>query len=431
MITYYYSPIATWLRIPREVYQSAQDEMKPVLKQHGFTWAQKRSEWYAKGQIDPQTLQAVLGVFAPVVEMTKPSARERIERIKAPVLAETIADVINIPRTSASKPLPMYAPKLRTLADGLTKQIDAKLNSGTANQNPTPRRAGIIAGQRADAEKMQRMQRVLYALADQWESGTIEQPWSNITRKSQLETIDGRYRNPARDSLGLYEWELDEWRDWGVTRVNFDTFIAEYKAMAEGGRTAESEAQRKIRELEASIQFVKIDGFWSTQRKLAERMVELADIRPGQRVLEPSAGKGNIADAIRSLCPESIIDVAERNHTLRQILELKGYRVIGDDCIEIMPDEYRYDRALLNPPFEAGQDMAHAMHCYSLLNPGGRLVAIVGAGAIHNSTNKHKAFQAWLDEVGADIEKLDESDYGKDHGRTTGVSTYVICIDKD
>ena len=39
------------------------------------------------------------------------------------------------------------------------------------------------------------------------------------------------------------------------------------------------------------------------------------------------------------------------------------------------------DRVVMNPPFERYQDRDHVLHALSLLKPGGRLVAITGAGA--------------------------------------------------
>jgi len=393
-IIFYHSPVATWLRIPSELTH----DIAPVLKSHNIKYSAKRSEWYSAQRIEPSALQSILGTFAPVVEMTQPTAKERYNRIKEkPIGVAPIRDNVYPLPYEKQVVQQSIAPRLRKVADGLTKQIDAKLNSGTASQNPTPKRQRVLDGQRADAARMQRIQRVLYALADQWDSATIDAPWANITSKSDLEKIDVRMCYPNHDGY-VYSSEVGTWESWGVTRDTFDTFMAEYNAMAAGVQSVVSDTQRQIAELERSIQFSRIDGFWSTPMQLAHRMAEMAHLAPGMRVLEPSAGKGNIADAIRALCPDAVIDVAERNYTLSEILKLKGYKVISNDCLSIESSSDRYDRCLLNPPFESGQDMAHVLHCYSLLTPGGRLVAIVGAGAIHNSTNKHKAFQAWLDD---------------------------------
>ncbi len=44
--------------------------------------------------------------------------------------------------------------------------------------------------------------------------------------------------------------------------------------------------------------------------------------------------------------------------------------MIGSDFMEAVP-EPRFDRALMNPPFENGQDIAHVRHAFQVLKPGG------------------------------------------------------------
>ncbi|MEP7219919.1 MAG: hypothetical protein ABI876_13435, partial [Bacteroidota bacterium] len=59
-----------------------------------------------------------------------------------------------------------------------------------------------------------------------------------------------------------------------------------------------------------------------------------ADIEPGLSILEPSAGKGNIADAVRDECPSCSIDVIELNDRRAELLQLKGYHLVGRDTLE-------------------------------------------------------------------------------------------------
>ena len=51
-------------------------------------------------------------------------------------------------------------------------------------------------------------------------------------------------------------------------------------------------------------------------------IVEAAEIEPGMSVLEPSAGKGNIADAIRESHPDAKLDTVEYQRELGKILEI-------------------------------------------------------------------------------------------------------------
>src|SRR5690349_5257804 len=76
---------------------------------------------------------------------------------------------------------------------------------------------------------------------------------------------------------------------------------------------------------------------YSTPERLARWMVELADIRPGMRVLEPSAGEGDLADAVRATAPSAALDVLEIEPTLQDRLQQKGYRLVGDDALRYRP----------------------------------------------------------------------------------------------
>lgn len=66
-----------------------------------------------------------------------------------------------------------------------------------------------------------------------------------------------------------------------------------------------------------------------------------------------------------------------------------------------------YDRIIMNPPCDA----EHVQHAYSLLKPGGRLVAIMGEGVFYGQDKKAVAFREWLDEVGGTSEKLEEGTF--------------------
>ncbi|MBO8161344.1 MAG: hypothetical protein H0Z24_06870 [Thermosipho sp. (in: Bacteria)] len=167
----------------------------------------------------------------------------------------------------------------------------------------------------------------------------------------------------------------------------------------------------------------KIEGYFPTPKKIVEKMIELADIKEGDKVLEPSAGMGHIADEIGI----GKVDVAEFNSTLREILKLKGHNVIGNNALEI---KGKYDKIIMNPPFEKGQDIEHVMYAYeNNLKPGGRLVAIMSEGPFFRSDKKSKEFREWLEKVGGYSEKLPEGTF-KESDRKTGVNTRIVVIDK-
>ncbi len=90
-----------------------------------------------------------------------------------------------------------------------------------------------------------------------------------------------------------------------------------------------------------------------------------------------------------------------------------------------------YDRIVMNPPFSDGRDIDHVRHAFSLLKPGGRIVAIMGEGAFYRSDAKAAAFREWLETVEGTSEKLDEGTFlDPSLPVTTGVHARMVVVDK-
>lgn len=120
----------------------------------------------------------------------------------------------------------------------------------------------------------------------------------------------------------------------------------------------------------------KSHQFYPTPDRLAHRVVELAEIEPHHECLEPSAGTGAIADLMpkdRTLCLEI--------SSLRcKVLESKEFRTVQTDFLKFQSGN-KFDRICMNPPFDQGRWKAHLEAAASLINDGGRLVAILPSGA--------------------------------------------------
>ena len=166
--------------------------------------------------------------------------------------------------------------------------------------------------------------------------------------------------------------------------------------------------------------------FFPTPKPLGEQMMQLADIQPGMSVLEPSAGKGDLADMARAAGGK--VDVVELSTTLHPILAAKGHNLVGTDFDTFQAPPGGYDRIIMNPPFSNRLDAAHVMRAFDMLAPGGRLVAITGEGVHFGADAKARAFRDWLDEHGAMVEKLPEGSF-KSAFRPTGVATRMVVLD--
>lgn len=195
-------------------------------------------------------------------------------------------------------------------------------------------------------------------------------------------------------------------------------------------RSNEETKEQKIKKMESKARFQSnIDGYFPTPKTIVQRMIDLADIRDGERVLEPSAGNGNILDAITAEVKNRgiIADVEgiECNLSLREILELKQYKLVSNDFMEYAKYN-NYDKIVMNPPFEQNKDVLHIQHAYKHLKEGGRIVAIMSPHWTFANDTKSVSFREWLDGRGY-YEKLPEGSF-KESG--TGVNTVLVVIDK-
>lgn len=166
--------------------------------------------------------------------------------------------------------------------------------------------------------------------------------------------------------------------------------------------------------------------FFPTPPALIQPMIQLAEIKPGMRVLEPSAGAGDICSRLRSLGIEP--DCFEINPLLRECLQLQGFRLIGGDFLAD-PAQPIYDRVLLNPPFSKGLDVEHIRHAWKWLRPGGRLVSIANNALPHFKSSKREAFRQWLRRVGATVIDNPPNSFVQSD-RPTSVSTQTLVIDR-
>ena len=207
---------------------------------------------------------------------------------------------------------------------------------------------------------------------------------------------------------------------------------AEYRsALRElvGLRTA-APAPDRVKELERSMVGRQNDGldFFPTGGATVESAVDAADIQPGMEVLEPSAGWGHIADYIREQIGVEP-DVVELSGKRRELLEAKGYNLVGSDFMELAGKQY--DRIVMNPPFSDGRDIQHVQHAFSLLKPGGRLVAIMSESAFFQSNKRAQSFREWLDGLGASNEKLPDGSFmDPSLPVNTGASARMVVVDK-
>jgi len=180
--------------------------------------------------------------------------------------------------------------------------------------------------------------------------------------------------------------------------------------------------QQKIKELERKFKFDQKGDINFTPSDIALQMIELAEITNNSRVLEPSAGIGNIADQIKKFTPN--VDVCEKMYSYSELLTLKGFNVVGSDFLKYENNNY-YDCVIMNPPFS--QEQEHIKHAYDLLKVGGKLIAITSPHWTFANDKSSKEFRQWFENLGGEIvEELESGTF-----EMTQVRSNIIVINKE
>lgn len=177
--------------------------------------------------------------------------------------------------------------------------------------------------------------------------------------------------------------------------------------------------------------------FFPTPAMLIDRMLSpycKGGRLPQMTVLEPSAGKGDIADCVSRRmngdnwrrCSTEGIYCIEQNPELQSILREKGYAVIGDDFLRFTGGGLLFDLIVMNPPFSRGA--AHLLHAWELLKAGD-LVCILPVETLRNPcTRERQLLCELIEDRGGIVEEVGAA--FKDAERKTGVEVCIIRLSK-
>lgn len=166
--------------------------------------------------------------------------------------------------------------------------------------------------------------------------------------------------------------------------------------------------------------------FFETPTDLASKLCDMAEITSECTVIEPSVGKGRIADEIFKRNPKKLTCI-ELNDGMEMYLKDKGYDVHYRDFLEVDNTEITADRIVMNPPFTKQQDIDHVYKAYDCLNPDGVLVSVMSVSHTFRTNEKSKVFREFLEQTNAEVEILPEGTF-KESG--TMVNTCIVKIKK-
>lgn len=225
------------------------------------------------------------------------------------------------------------------------------------------------------------------------------------------------YRNS--DGYTVYAIFRDD-PDRGKWLGNVPTIAAAKKLIrdwySENGTTVPNSAAADLRRLPSFSN----SGFYPTPSKLAGKMLSCVDWTTVFSILEPSAGKGDLADAVSRFVEdtrnsrrvslyqrEPYIDCIERDSDLAALLRGKGLLVVHDDFLTFHTHK-QYDLCVMNPPFDCGDE--HLLKALSLMERGGQIVCLLNAETIRNPyTNRRKLLVQNLREHHARIEFIENA----------------------
>ncbi len=264
-------------------------------------------------------------------------------------------------------------------------------------------------------------QRVLFNLGQPTQPTTAIQQEGRIYRTGQVTNAIFRYLNTgtnwekwafattiaqrasAAENLGMGE----------LARALKDAFISgfeesdDYRAGMEGEGTGGKERDKAAND--ALTEYDRARAFYfGTQKKNSKtkaqegadyfatpepvglKMVEFADIRPGERTLEPSAGHGAIARWFPETADKTAI---EPSMSLRSRLAMVFDGTILDSDFESLNVVNKFDAIVMNPPFGTAGRTAidHLAKAETHLRDGGRIVALLPTGPAAD-----KKFDKWM-----------------------------------
>ncbi len=180
--------------------------------------------------------------------------------------------------------------------------------------------------------------------------------------------------------------------------------------------------------------FADNKDFYPTPINIINKMLFDIDFKMIHSILEPSAGKGDIAEKIKE--KEKLyttnynkfsfdLDCIEVDQNLQHILKGKGFRVVYNDFLtyDTMKE---YDIIIMNPPFSNG--CKHLLKALDMQKRnGGAVVCLLNAETLKNPcTNERMDLQRKLTEYNTKIEFI--QDAFMDAERKTAVEIALIKV---
>ena len=173
-------------------------------------------------------------------------------------------------------------------------------------------------------------------------------------------------------------------------------------------------------------EFLTNDDFYPTPHNLIIKMMAKVNWKNVYSVLEPSAGKGDIAKVVQEHgghYSKYNVFCIEQSNNLQAVLRDNDFKVIDSDFLAYSGGE-QFDAIIMNPPFSNGDE--HLLKAIEIMY-NGQIVCLLNAETIKNPySNTRKLLLRKLDELGATVEFL-QNEFTQSE-RKTDVEIALIYI---
>ncbi len=165
--------------------------------------------------------------------------------------------------------------------------------------------------------------------------------------------------------------------------------------------------------------------FFETPMPIARRLAaRLGDVESSDMILEPSAGRGALINAVLETWPDHVIDCYELMDDNRaELAKIPNARLLGNDFMEA--EVGIYDKIIANPPFTNNQDIKHVMKMWDHLAEGGQMAVIMSKHWQFASDKASKDFRSFVESNDYDITELPAGSF-KESG--TNIESLMLVL---
>lgn len=163
-----------------------------------------------------------------------------------------------------------------------------------------------------------------------------------------------------------------------------------------------------------------------TSQSVIDQFMQVANIKDGQKVLEPSAGVGLLAEGILRFNSNIELDCIELNSQCKKELRNKGLNVIWSDFLDFKP-KFLYDRVIGAPNFKDNIDCEHVIKMFECIKVGGTVTSIMSPFWMTGDSILQVNFRKWLVDKKYSITMLPDNSYIENN---ESVSTILINLER-